>query len=75
MRSYIVIPAGTPVIHVVASKPRFASSKARRGRDATHVVTAELVLAQSRSMEPDEGFVGVHPDQMQLVGQTAVTAE
>lgn len=32
VRSYIVIPEGTPVIRVDASTPHFAASKARRGK-------------------------------------------
>jgi hypothetical protein len=32
MRSYLVIPAGTPILRVLASTPHFAASKARRGK-------------------------------------------
>lgn len=32
MRTYIVIPEGTPVIRVDASSPKYAASKARRGK-------------------------------------------
>jgi hypothetical protein len=72
MRSYLVIPAGTPVVQVDASTPHSASSKARRGRDATHVVSAELVLAQSRSVEPRSSWTGVIPGQLELAEPTAV---
>lgn len=66
MRSYIVIPAGTPLLRVRASTPHFASSKAKRGRDVEHVATAEIVLAESRTIEPHVLVLAL-PGQLELV--------
>lgn len=66
MRSYIVIPAGTPLLRVQASTPHFASSKAKRGRDVEHVATAEIVLAESRTIEPHVLIVSL-PGQLVFV--------
>lgn len=51
MRSYIVIPEGTPVVRVDASNPQFAASKARRGKGERITVSEAAVLAQSRTRE------------------------
>lgn len=51
MRSYIVIPGGTPVVRVDASDPRFAASKARRGKGERTIVPEATVLAESAAME------------------------
>jgi hypothetical protein len=63
MRSYIVIPAGTPLLRVQASTPHFASSKAKHGRDVEHVATDEMVLAESRTIEP-HGLIAALPGQL-----------
>lgn len=73
MRSYIVIPAGTPLLRVRASTPHFASSKAKRGRDVEHVATAEVVLAESRTVEPHV-LVAVLPGQLVFVDGEEQTA-
>ena len=67
MRSYIVIPAGTPVLLVEASEPHYAVSKAIKGRDVTHVTPlSPVVLAQSRSIIATVAHVPM-PGQLQLV--------
>ena len=63
MRSYLVIPAGTTLVRVQASTPHYASSKARRGRHVEHLVTEEIVLAESRSIEPHVGAIAI-PGQL-----------
>lgn len=63
MRTYLVIPAGTALLRVQASTPHYASSKARRARHVEHVVTDEVVLAESRSIEP-RGDSGHIPGQL-----------
>lgn len=46
-RPYIVIPEGTAVVVVDASSPKFAASKARRGKGERQTVTAAMVAAES----------------------------
>lgn len=65
MRSYIVIPEGTPVLHVLASTPHFAASKARRGK-GTALASDVLVLPVSRVTEADDGLPDVIPGQLSL---------
>jgi hypothetical protein len=56
MRSYIVIPEGTPIVRVDASNPHYAASKVRRGKGEHVNVTDAAVLPQSPATEvTDEG--------------------
>lgn len=56
MRSYIVIPEGTPIVRVDASNPHYAASKARRGKGELINVTEAAVLPLSSAIEvTDEG--------------------
>lgn len=61
MRSYLVIPAGTPILRVAASTPHYAASKARRGKAEhyggdTFVVPASSVIdGNSRPLAPLPG--------------------
>jgi hypothetical protein len=51
MRSYIVIPEGTSIVHVRASTPHFAASKAKRGKGEVINVKEAAVLPQSSAVE------------------------
>jgi hypothetical protein len=56
MRSYLVIPEGTPVVRVEASTPHFAASKARRGKGEHFHVDVPAVLPLSSTIEiTDQG--------------------
>lgn len=64
MRSYIVIPEGTPVLRVQASTPHYAASKAKRGK-AEHVEAAVLVVPASAVIDGDRP-APIHPQQLQF---------
>lgn len=68
MRSYLVIPAGAPVLRVNASTPHFAASKAKRGK-AEHFETDVFVVPVSAAINPHNGRPIVHPHQLSLVAE------
>ncbi len=56
MRSYIVIPEGTPIVRVDASGPHYAASKARRGKGEHVNAGGAVVLPESATVAiTDEG--------------------
>lgn len=65
MRTYLVIPEGTPVLRVAASTPHFAASKAKRGK-AEHVEGDTFVVPASAVIDGNARPVPVHPQQLQL---------
>jgi hypothetical protein len=65
MRTYIVIPEGTPILHVLASAPHYAASKARRGK-ATSTTTEAIVLPVSRTSPAANGAADPIPGQLTL---------
>lgn len=65
MRSYIVIPEGTPVVRVAASTPHFAASKARRGKGERINVAHTAVLPDSATIRvADDDRPKVTPGQL-----------
>jgi hypothetical protein len=65
MRPYIVIPEGTPILHVTASTPHHAASKARHGK-ATLVATEAIVLPVSRTLAASNGRSEPIPGQLTI---------
>jgi hypothetical protein len=65
MRTYIVIPEGTPIVEVEASTPAHASSKARRGK-GTFVSADAMVLPASRTQAAIQGPAEPIPGQLAL---------
>lgn len=74
MRSYVVIPEGTPVIRVTASTPHFAASKARKGKGELAPCDEVAVIPSTAFVESRRGMPVVHPDQLALVGTDAEAA-
>jgi hypothetical protein len=73
MRSYIVIPEGTPIVRVQASTPHFAASKARRGKGEVVNVSEAAVLPQSSAIEITNEGPAVIPGQMSWGDVQAMT--
>lgn len=72
VRSYIVIPEGTPVIRVEASTPHFAASKVQRGK-GEHATSGEpSVLPSSALIEINEA-PRVIPGQLTIAGALRLT--
>lgn len=65
MRSYLVIPAGTPVLRVDASTPHFAASKSQRGK-AEHLDSPRLLVFPETSLVEPNGHTAPTPIPGQL---------
>jgi hypothetical protein len=66
VRTYIVIPEGTPVLRVNASTPHFAINKAKRGK-CEHVAGGCVAVPATAAIEAHERPV-VIPGQLHLEG-------
>jgi hypothetical protein len=74
MRSYIVIPEGTPILRVDASTARYAASKARKGMGEVVNVAEPAVLPQSSVIEGNKGPQFI-PGQLSWADEHDVQAE
>jgi hypothetical protein len=71
MRSYVVIPEGTPVIRVAASNPHFAASKARKGKGELLPCDEVAVIPSTAFVESRRGALQAIPGQLAFDGETS----
>lgn len=66
-----MIPEGTPLIRVDASAPRYAASKAQRGKGELVVQVQPMVLAASTTRDVKQAS-RVIPGQLTIDGEVAL---